>query len=1643
MQSPSAKNPPSSSSPSSSSHSTLPNLAAPKAISKRALNLEAAAYTPPSQYQISSPYSRSLPNSSGPDFNESVGLPGVGESPTRKVLSPAGGAQAKLDAQHALAEVTLGTSGMEGNNDRSEEGSIILPDENNMSNRESNGESSSERVEDSISATSSSMNSLESTKAIASAHGIPLSNHMSSQDYLNYRINNPGRGASLPSLNGNIVFGPDGQIFRARSPATGSPMMENVSLSESPPKTRSFIGMPPRSGYELSDDPDDVGSEDGSTGSGRESIGTNEDQENEDDEEDIEEDQEQQRAQSDERGREEGEDGNVEQSPSEGVRIIRPAAAPRRPSLTQSAIVAPIPSIAPMIKAVDYQGGESMLWNGNDDQPKVRQRTDLSLTRNDGLDEDEEDLEAGEMDESQEEQGEDGQRNPFGEEEAAEESLSTLERIFLFAKSEMAYHRVLVSHSLADWILEVELSDAVEFVIPLLNGLACDENDVCTAFAPHLHRVMWHFLRNCPLVEDDEFAIRTQSQHTADSEGQKQEENELEKATRPKLSVAVFTPLLCALLLNSDAAIAGATQSSIVHFFARLQGVSFLDADQTEDENLPEEEKQKEQQQQFSSGRAQSKESFDMDTALIRDAAAREDKRVLLEEYDFGDGPRKMIMDELLHQVALAIGNLNVEQTSQIRELNSQQDHESQQVSSQELSGDAGGDAVMDDISLSAAPSEESSQGSLEQLDVQKGRLESQERPLEFEDTEMSLDMLEEGQESGDVAIAATTASLDNVSMTMSDVEEEVAVGRMASISLLAALGAEELVARNFLVENIVPEMIRFASDHTFFVRKEVAVSMGALAKCIGFEIIKRMDFLTIFENFCKDRIWHVRQAACLSLPNLFAQVYDREVKRSKVVEIMRIFVGDVSRNVRVAALDIIGELIYLFHEDVDGVPPELVRHFLGESFDSKTEEGEQQMGSNADAATNSSPTGFDSLSEASQDGLADFGFGWGGLPRSISSNNANGPSGWGSDGYSAPSYKNAYNNNNNHMDPDRPLVMAYNFPAVILTLGKSHWSKLKAVHSQLCSNPSSKVRRSLAASLHEVAKIIGVEWATEDLFEVFRNFLDSRFEKDEDVKMAMLQNIDVFMEQLTLAKGLESLKFLLNLWNEESEGDPSRFSSNWRLRERVISLIPNMAKRYLLEDDEGVLVVLMQSAIVDTVSSVRLQGIKIVSSLYHIFEEHDQVLADGFLGMLVDVGENESYRGRVACLQCLAELCKSSLQRSSVEMLMMNRLVELSKDGVVDVRIALAQLVSLMCSLDELYALPKSRSEDFIALLRRLSHDEAGLVQEVILSNLSIEDPGREAPINSPRPIREPRQLILGPADGSDHRPAPSQSSFDMNGDATGEVQSFEMDEEDDGRRDASQPMGNPFAVKDGSPSLENSTLMKRRFMNRSYHRPQLNSDADSSMFEDADDDEDEDVDEDDDEENQKRQEEQIRRNAFGSSELDEEEMITIPSQDNFLMLSTEAARGSHSPDINYIGDDSLEGDDESPHHLLGIASGNDSPLRQTVKRTLDGSPDQDRRLSPHGLSLESPERPWNLKSSEGDDAVVTQALKDSSILSPSSSSPALAFKNGSSTKTHDPFLAFVADKRFDQGGVDPEADPSHILSSPAGGHVKDLAEE
>lgn len=59
-----------------------------------------------------------------------------------------------------------------------------------------------------------------------------------------------------------------------------------------------------------------------------------------------------------------------------------------------------------------------------------------------------------------------------------DEGLTTLEKIYLYSRSRAAFHRVFIAHALPAYLTHVTPQEAVEYVLPLLSGLAMDDGQL-------------------------------------------------------------------------------------------------------------------------------------------------------------------------------------------------------------------------------------------------------------------------------------------------------------------------------------------------------------------------------------------------------------------------------------------------------------------------------------------------------------------------------------------------------------------------------------------------------------------------------------------------------------------------------------------------------------------------------------------------------------------------------------------------------------------------------------------------------------------------------------------------------------------------------------------------------------------------------------------------------------------------------------------------------------------------------------------------------------------------------------------------------------------------------------------------------------
>lgn len=285
---------------------------------------------------------------------------------------------------------------------------------------------------------------------------------------------------------------------------------------------------------------------------------------------------------------------------------------------------------------------------------------------------------------------------------------------------------------------------------------------------------------------------------------------------------------------------------------------------------------------------------------------------------------------------------------------------------------------------------------------------------------------------------------------------------------------------------------------------------------------------------------------------------------RKQVVENIQYFSTDSSRNVRSGALEVCGELIYLFKDDPEGVPIEVINFFLGKEI---TQNGTGPVGLDfgvQNALDNPLDTQFTPLANALDSPPTTSTF-------------FDGPPSW------LPTAN--LSSSTLPRDPDRPVMCAFNIPAVVLTLGRENWKILELFYEELSLDKTDKVRQSLASSLHEISNIIGQENCDNCLLVPFNNFLGDY----EFIQLAVLEHVVSIVSNFSINTGRMALGMIEAVWSD---------IRNWRMREKLSRDLCEFGKRFILFEGEELLR-LMAVAFKDPVASVRNSAVYSVSSSF------------------------------------------------------------------------------------------------------------------------------------------------------------------------------------------------------------------------------------------------------------------------------------------------------------------------------------------------------------------------------------------------------------------------------------------------------------
>ncbi|KAI8997783.1 armadillo-type protein [Pilobolus umbonatus] len=119
-----------------------------------------------------------------------------------------------------------------------------------------------------------------------------------------------------------------------------------------------------------------------------------------------------------------------------------------------------------------------------------------------------------------------------------EENLSPVERIYAYKRDDIVIHRLLLAKELNIALEDMNPSEAIEIVVPIMENLAADVDDtVRETFAGELDRILLYFYKNTP----SSFISNNNAPHDAS-----------------------FAPMLIRLLLDPTAGVASLSQQAIV-----------------------------------------------------------------------------------------------------------------------------------------------------------------------------------------------------------------------------------------------------------------------------------------------------------------------------------------------------------------------------------------------------------------------------------------------------------------------------------------------------------------------------------------------------------------------------------------------------------------------------------------------------------------------------------------------------------------------------------------------------------------------------------------------------------------------------------------------------------------------------------------------------------------------------------------------------------------------------------------------------------------------------------------------------------------------------------------------------------------------
>lgn len=146
-----------------------------------------------------------------------------------------------------------------------------------------------------------------------------------------------------------------------------------------------------------------------------------------------------------------------------------------------------------------------------------------------------------------------------------------------------------------------------------------------------------------------------------------------------------------------------------------------------------------------------------------------------------------------------------------------------------------------------------------------------------------------------------------------------------------------------------------------------------------------------------------------------------------------------------------------------------------------------------------------------------------------------------------------------NSSNKDVCYYSSFNFPAFVYTLGKDHWEEFRKIYIKLAKFNDNRIKRTLAHSIHELARILGPEITEQDLVPIMERFLKDQV---NEIRSGALKNLHIFLAEVKPENRLAFIKYL------EYKDGQTEGQYEWRMK---LVLAQNLGKFATLFDAETV----------------------------------------------------------------------------------------------------------------------------------------------------------------------------------------------------------------------------------------------------------------------------------------------------------------------------------------------------------------------------------------------------------------------------------------------------------------------------------------